>query len=153
MLLKQQLLELLDPEVAALGCILWGIDLKQQSRSEMRLIVYIDKQQGVTLEDCSLISEQISGVLEVVDLIAGAYTLEVSSPGLDRPLFTEKQYSEYIGAIVKISCLRAVQRRRNFKGKLLAVESSNAIVEVDGNQYTLAIDNVKMANLVPSFNN
>jgi Uncharacterized protein conserved in bacteria len=99
---QSQLEELLEPVVESMGCELWGLEYFAQGRKSM-LRIYIDKKpDGVLVEDCESISRQISSVLDVEDPITGEYTLEVSSPGMDRPLFKLKQFSEYVGETIAI---------------------------------------------------
>ncbi len=95
---QEQLHTLIAPVVAALDCELWGLDFLTQGRySTLRIYIDREGEEGVTLEDCERVSRQVSSVLDVEDPISSRYTLEVSSPGMDRPLFTPEHYGRYIG--------------------------------------------------------
>ncbi|MBS5841860.1 MAG: transcription termination/antitermination protein NusA, partial [Pseudomonas sp.] len=118
----EQLQALLAPVVVALGYECWGIEFSAQGRHSM-LRVYIDKEGGVLVDDCAIVSRQISGVLDVEDPIAVEYTLEVSSPGMERPLFTLEQFAKYAGEQVKIKLRSPFEGRRMSKEVLLVVES------------------------------
>lgn len=146
----QELRALLEPVVNVLGCELVGIEyLPQGKRSLLR--VYIDKEGGVTIDDCGDVSHQISAVMDVEDPIREQYTLEVSSPGLDRPLFTIEHFARYIGSRVKLRLYAAVNERRNFSGTITATEQNNVIVDVDGEQMVFDLDSIEKARLVPEF--
>jgi len=110
----EELQALLAPVVVALGYECWGIEFSAQGRHSM-LRVYIDKEGGVLVDDCAIVSRQISGVLDVEDPIAVEYTLEVSSPGMERPLFTIEQFAKYAGEQVKIKLRSPFEGRRNFQ--------------------------------------
>lgn len=146
----QELRALLEPVVNVLGCELVGIEyLPQGKRSLLR--VYIDKEGGVTIDDCGDVSHQISAVMDVEDPIREQYTLEVSSPGLDRPLFTIEHFARYIGSRVKLRLYAAVNERRNFSGTITATEQNNVIVDVDGEQMVFDLESIEKARLVPEF--
>lgn len=138
------------PAVAALGYELVGIEyLRDGSGGVLR--VYIDSEDGITLDDCEHVSHQVSGILDVEDPIHEHYVLEVSSPGLNRPLFTPAQFVRFIGHEVKIRLSTSVNGRRNFKGRLCDADEQQVQVEVDGEIYELPVDKIDKANLVPQF--
>jgi ribosome maturation factor RimP len=146
----QQLHAILAPTVAALGYELWGLEyFTHGSQSVLR--VFIDKADGIHVEDCALVSRQISAVLDVEDPIAGEYTLEVSSPGMDRPLFTLEQFGLYIGEQVRIRLRMPFEGRRNFSGRLVALENEDVVVSVDEHEYLLPFDTIDKAHIVPRF--
>jgi ribosome maturation factor RimP len=118
-----------------------------QAENGTTLRVYIDKPDGILMEDCAIVSRQLNAVLDVEDVIRSAYLLEVSSPGVDRPLFTEAQFAAQVGELVKVKLTDGVSGRRNFKGPLVAVKDGVAIVEVDGIDYELAISDVEQAHI------
>ncbi len=145
-----QLTDMLTPVVASLGCELWGLEYFTQGRhSTLRL--YIDKEGGVGLEECEKVSRQVGAVLDVEDPIAGEYTLEVSSPGMDRPLYTLEQFSRYTGEQVNIKLRSAFEGRRKFSGILQGVEDDDVLVVVDDTEYLLPIELIEKANIVPRF--
>lgn len=138
---------LFEPVVAALGCDIWGIEYNGQGKYSL-LRVYIEKDGGVSVDDCADVSRQISGILDVEDPIKGEYTLEVSSPGLDRPLFSLSQYAAYVGYEVALQLRVKFENRRKFSGVIRAVENDEVII-VDGeDQYALPFELIEKANLV-----
>ncbi|BFM06494.1 ribosome maturation factor RimP [Halioxenophilus aromaticivorans] len=145
-----QLHDLVQPSVEAMGCDLWGVEYLSQGRRSM-LRIFIESDKGITVEDCERVSRQVSGVLDVEDPIAGEYTLEVSSPGADRLLFTLDQYQRFIGEQVSVRLRAPFDGRRNFKGLLKAVEDQDVVVEIDAEEYLLPIDSIEKANIVPQF--
>lgn len=146
----EQLQALLAPVVEALGYECWGLEFLSQGRHSL-LRVYIDKAEGILIEDCEAVSRQVSGVLDVEDPISGEYTLEVSSPGMDRPLFTLEQFARFVGEQVKIKLRVPFERRRNFQGVLRGVEEQDVVVLVDDHEYLLPIDSIDKANIIPRF--
>ncbi|BFM18312.1 ribosome maturation factor RimP [Maricurvus nonylphenolicus] len=145
-----QLKELLEPVVESMECQLWGLEYFSQGRhSTVRL--YIDKEGGVNLEDCEKVSRQVSSVMDVEDPIAGEYSLEVSSPGMDRPLYTLEQFAAYTGEQVSIKLRSAFEGRRKFTGLLNGVEDDDVLVVVDDNEYLLPLELIEKANIIPRF--
>jgi len=141
---------MLEPAVNVLGCELVGIELIPQGRRSL-LRIYIDKEDGVTIDDCSDVSHQVSGILDVEDPIREQYTLEVSSPGLDRPLFKLEDFDRFSGSQVKLRLRQMLDGRRNFTGRILGVEGESVRVEVDGSPRVFAIVDIDKARLVPEF--
>ena len=146
----EQLQDLLAPVVVALGYQCWGIDFSSQGKHSV-LRIYIDKEGGVLVEDCEIVSRQISGVLDVEDPISTEYTLEVSSPGMERPLFTIEQFASYAGEQVKIKLRSPFEGRRNFQGLLRGVEEQDVVVQVEDHEFLLPIDMIDKANIIPTF--
>lgn len=146
----EELQALLAPVVVALGYECWGIEFSAQGRHSM-LRVYIDKEGGVLVDDCVIVSRQISGVLDVEDPISVEYTLEVSSPGMERPLFTIDQFAKFAGEQVKIKLRSPFEGRRNFQGLLRGVEEQDVVVQVEDHEFLLPIDMIDKANIIPSF--
>ena len=145
---KEQLGSLIEPVVNAMGCELWGIEFIPHSGHSM-LKIYIDATDGVNIDDCARVSRQISSVLDVEDPVEGKYTLEVSSPGLDRRLFTLSQYPEFIGEKVKIMLHLPFEGRRKFTGQLCGIENDEVIVRVEEEEFLLPFDGIERANIVP----
>ncbi len=144
----QDLAALFEPVVESMGYELVGVEF-QQGGSHGTLRVYIDHAQGVSLDDCAAISHQISGILDVEEPIRQAYDLEISSPGVDRPLFKREDYVRFGGEVAKIKLAVALAGRRNFKGRLLGVSESGDIrIEVDGEEFELPYADIARANLV-----
>ncbi|NHO64828.1 ribosome maturation factor RimP [Aestuariicella hydrocarbonica] len=145
-----QLTELLAPVVESMGCVLWGLEYFSQGRhSTLRL--YIEHPDGIGLEECEKVSRQVSSVLDVEDPITGEYTLEVSSPGMDRPLYTLEHFASYAGEQVAIKLRSAFEGRRKFSGLLRGVEGDDVLVVVDEHEYLLPIDLIDKANIIPRF--
>ncbi|MEM5530698.1 ribosome maturation factor RimP [Gammaproteobacteria bacterium AS21] len=145
-----QLQQMLEPVAESMGFQLWGIEFVSQGKDSI-LRIYIDGEEGVSVDDCALMSHQASGILDVEDTIPGVYTLEVSSPGLDRLLFKLEHYQAYIGAIVKIKLRMPFDGRRNFKGKLKGIEEDDVVVEVDNEEYLLPLDYIDKAQIEPQY--
>lgn len=139
--------ELIGTTVQALGLELWGVELLQQGRYSL-LRVYIEREEGVTIEDCEKVSRQVSALLDVEDPIAGEYTLEVSSPGVDRPLFSVEQYAKYVGSEVNLKLRRAVDGRRKFKGQIIKVSGDIVGLLVEGTEYDLEHSDIEKASIV-----
>ncbi|NNE38670.1 MAG: ribosome maturation factor RimP [Gammaproteobacteria bacterium] len=146
---NQILLELITPVVTAMGYELLGIEhLKQGRYSLVRL--YIDSKDGVNLSDCESVSKQVTGVLDVEDPIQGTYNLEVSSPGLDRPIFTLDQFQRHIGETVRVTLSVKQDGSRKYAGRLNSVGDSCIVIESDEGEITLAEDIIEVARLVPN---
>ncbi len=148
--IQQELTELLAPVAQSLGCELWGVEYRVQGRRAL-LRIYIDRAEGVSLEDCERVSRQASSVLDVEDPIRSEYTLEVSSPGMDRPLFTLSQFERSVGERVQVRLRSAFDGRRKYTGLLKAVENEELILEVDNEEYVLPIETIDKANVIPQF--
>lgn len=135
--------------VETLGLELVGIEFIWSCRSTLR--IYIDSKEGITVDDCADVSYQVSTVLDVKDPISMAYNLEVSSPGLDRPLFSIVHFSQFIGHEVSMVLRIAIQNRRKWHGIIKAVDGEIIVVMVDGKDEVFAFDNIQKANLIPHF--
>lgn len=146
----EQLQALLAPVVTGLGFECWGIEFVSQGKHSV-LRVYIDKEGGILVDDCAEVSRQVSSVLDVEDPISSEYTLEVSSPGMERPLFTLEQFASHAGEQVKIKLRSPFEGRRNFQGLLRGVEDQDVVVQVDDQEFLLPIDSIDKANIIPSF--
>ncbi len=147
---QEQLKALIVPVVEGLGYLFWGLDYLSQGR-HTTLRLYIDKEDGIALEDCEIVSRQISGVLDVEDPIPGEYTLEVSSPGMDRPLYTLAHFVRYIGEEIAVKLRVPFEGRRRFTGILNGVEGEDILVVVDDHEYLLPLSSIDKANIVPRF--
>ena len=144
---NQVLLELLQPVISAMGYELWGIEHTSQEAIPV-LRVYIDREQGITVDDCARVSHQITGVLEVNDPIKGAYNLEVSSPGLERPLFSSEHFDRFIGYAVKIKLREKHEGKRNISGNIQGVHEGMITISVADDEYTVNEDNIDKAHLL-----
>lgn len=145
--LRTKLERLILPIVQTFGYELWGMDLKPTTLGNT-LRIYIESESGTTLDDCSKISHQISGVLDVEDPIAANYNLEVSSPGLDRTLFTPDQYKRMLGKNVRVKLFRgAPGERHNYVGKLITVTDEDITLEVDDKVVLLPFSKIEKTNV------
>ena len=146
---RNMLIELLEPEVNAFGYELVDLELKLGGRSGV-LRLFIDNEDGVTLDDCERVSHQVSGLLDVEDPIPGHYVLEVSSPGLNRRLRRHEDFERFLGERVKIQLRQPnAEGRRRFAGRLSGVAPDAVTVDVDGQQWSLPVGEIEMARLAP----
>jgi len=148
--LEQKLEQSLTPTIESMGFEFWGVEYIPAGRhSTLRL--YIEKEGGVTVDDCADVSRQVSAIMDVEDPISGAYNLEVSSPGMDRLLFKPEQFSRFEGDTVQVRTSIAVLGRKRFKGVMLKVLEDSIEVEVDAEIYEIPFDLIEKANLVAEF--
>lgn len=139
---------LLEPVVSGLGYELVGVERIAGKRSST-VRVYIDRDGGISLNDCERVSRQISGVLDVEDPIRGHYVLEVSSPGVDRLLFTREHFARYTGQRVRMVLAHLVEGRRKFVGKLLGVAGDEVLIGEEGHEYRVPFDAIEKTRLIP----
>ncbi|PKF78731.1 ribosome maturation factor RimP [Vibrio sp. vnigr-6D03] len=148
--LERQLTEMLDAPVAASGYELVGLEfIRAGEHSTLR--IYIDHENGINVDDCAEVSHQVSAVLDVEDPISVAYNLEVSSPGLERPLFKAEHYQQFIGHEVSLVLKMAMGNRRKWKGVIESVEGETITITVDNAKEEFALSNISKANLNPKF--
>lgn len=145
---REELWALLEPTVEAMGYELIEVELRlSPKRSLLRL--YIDGSDGIDLSDCERVSHQASGLLDLEDPLPGAYTLEVSSPGLDRPLVKVGHFRRFIGKRVKVRTALPIEGRRNFTGYLVEVGDDSIEVDVDDRRWRLTLTDIERARLAP----
>jgi len=142
--------ELLKPVVEALNCELWGLELQSGGKRKL-LRIYIDSEDGIGVEDCERVSRQSSSILDVEDAINGEYVLEVSSPGMDRPLYELAQYEKYKGEDISLRLRFPYEGRRNFKGRLVGIDGDEIVLVVADTEYLFPIEGIDKANVVPRF--
>ena len=140
---------MLEPTVESLGYELVDLEAKIGGRDGV-LRVFIDHADGIGLDDCEKVSLAISALLDVEDPLPGQYNLEVSSPGLDRKLTKHEHFQRFMGDIVKVQMRFPIEGRRRFRGKLVATDAENIVVEVDGEAHTLPLATIDTARLVPA---
>lgn len=145
---SENIYALITPVVEALGYELVGIEYLPQGRNSL-LRIFIDSAEGIRIDDCERVSHQVSGVLDVEDPIKAAYSLEVSSPGLDRPLFRAEHFARFAGQQVKLLLQAPMDGRRKFTGELCGMEGGDVILTVDGQRVAVAFAAIEKANLVP----
>lgn len=147
-MLRDTLAALLAPLVEGLGYELWELEYAP-GRGNGLLRLYIDAAAGITLDDCERVSRAVSDLLDAEDPIPGHFTLEVSSPGLERPLRSAGQFARYVGETVYIETAQAIEGRRRFKGALAAAGDETVEVDVDGRRWTLPLGGIRKAHLAP----
>jgi ribosome maturation factor RimP len=147
--MKEKLLtSLIKPVIEDMGFVFWGLEYMPQKNNAI-LRVYIDHADGISVDNCADCSREISGILEVEDPIAGAYILEVSSPGMDRVLFNSEQFELYLGENAQVKLAQPVDGARNIKGTIKAVEENEVIIANDVTEYKFDMGNVMKARLKP----
>lgn len=146
-----ELTKLLSPVIASLGLECLGVEYSPYSGASL-LRIYIDApDRPVDIDDCERVSREVAALLDVEDPIKGRYTLEVSSPGLDRPLFTPEQFARFVGQSAKVSLNVPLDGRRRFQGPIKAVDGTRVTIEQDGKDVVIEHGNMLKANLVPEF--
>lgn len=160
--LLDKLKELVKPIVTTMGYELWGCTLNFAGKHTV-FRVYIElvpdaagsqSNVNVTLDDCSKVSREISAVLDVEDIIKGRYTLEVSSPGMDRQLFNIEQYQRFVGSLVAVRLLVSEQGKRNYRGRLEGVDNSAIRLQIDNdvnNVLVIPLAHIDKTNIIPEF--
>ena len=147
----KQLETILRPVVEGLGYEFWGIEFRSQGHHSLLRLFIDDAENGIGIEDCEAVSRQVSGVMDVEDPIQTEYTLEVSSPGMDRPLFQLEHYQAFAGHHVQLRLRMAFEGRRKFNGVIKGVEGDEVVLVVDDHEYLLPFDSIEKANIVPQF--
>src|SRR5512139_2960678 len=143
---------MLQPVVTGLGYALWELEfLPGRGAALLRIYLDTDAHEGITVEDCERASRAVSEVLDAADPIPGNYTLEVSSPGMDRPLRVARHFAPFVGEQVFVEMVNAHEERRRFKGRLSAAGEDTIEVEVDGRTYLLLIAGIRKVHLEPDF--
>jgi len=145
---ESRLTELLAPTVESLGFELWGLELISPNRHPT-LRLYIEREAGVSVDDCAEVSRHVSGVLDVEDPIQGEYTLEVSSPGVNRLLFRPEQYARYVGEPIEVRLRLPFEGRRKFRGWLMGLDKHDVVVRIDDHEFLLPLESVDRARIEP----
>ena len=140
-------MELVDPIVTGLGYECVGVEYIPKHKNGL-LRVYIDKETGILVDDCSKVSHQLSGALDVEDPISGQYQLEVSSPGLDRPLFKLEHFERFKKNTVTIQLIERLDQRTNFSGELIGINGNNVVIEEAGEKIEIPFPSIKKACLI-----
>tara|TARA_B100001059_G_scaffold213245_1_gene228954 strand:- start:2352 stop:2801 length:450 start_codon:yes stop_codon:yes gene_type:complete len=139
--------DLVSPIVLALDLELWGCELVRQGKYSL-IRVYIDRESGVDISDCEKVSRQVSAVFDVEEPITEEYTLEVSSPGLERPLFRLEQFRKYVGSIIQLRMKKPQDGRKKFKGDLVRVGDDSIVLSIDGGEAEFQYTDIDKANLI-----
>jgi ribosome maturation factor RimP len=144
---KERLIELIEPPLAALGFELADLDAHAGKRGLLR--IFIDREQGVTLEDCERVSEQLGTWLDVEDPLPGSYVLEVSSPGFDRRLRTLKHFDRFAGERAKVELKDSREGRRRLTGRIVGTDERDVVIDVDGAIWRVPLNDIAVARLAP----
>ncbi len=147
---REQLIELLEPAVEQLGFELADLEA-HFGRGRGVLRIFIDREAGITVDDCAEVSHQVSALLDVEDPIPGDYNLEVSSPGLDRRLTKAEHFERFAGERVKVKLKRLYEGRRNFKAKLLGYSEPNVILKEGKDEFVIPLEEIETARIVPKY--
>ena len=149
MSVQDNLVRLIRPAVESLGYEFVGLEYLSNPKNRL-LRIYIDREpEGIGVEDCAEVSHEVSALLDVEDPIAGDYSLEVSSPGIERPLFEPEHYRRFIGELAQVHLFAPVGNRRKIKGVIREADAERVVLETDGQRYEIAYDGIRRANLKP----
>jgi ribosome maturation factor RimP len=143
-----ELAKLLEPAVERLGYELADLEVRLGAKGGL-IRVYIDKPEGIDLDDCQKVSLAVSALLDVEDPVPGNYNLEVSSPGLDRKLTKVEHFQRFEGETLKVQMRFPIEGRRRFRGTLVSSDDENIVLEVDGESHSLSLKTIDTARLVP----
>jgi len=146
--MREKLIELLEPVVRAQGVELWELEYAPR-RGGGLLRVYIDAEQGIDVDDCARVSHALSAKLDEVDPLPVEYTLEVSSPGMDRVLRSAAHFARFVGDKAQVDMVVPVNGRRKFLGRIISVSGDDLVLEQDGIPVTLSVAGVSKARLAP----
>jgi ribosome maturation factor RimP len=144
-----ELAKLLEPAIERLGYELADLEVRLGGKGGL-VRVFIDKPEGIDLDDCEKVSRAVSALLDVEDPVPGNYNLEVSSPGLDRKLTKVEHFQRFEGEIVKVQMRFPIEGRRRFRGTLVSSDDENIVVDVDGESHSLPLKTIDTARLVPA---
>jgi ribosome maturation factor RimP len=146
---RDKLIKLVEPLVEQLGFELADLELRTGGRDGI-LRIFIDKADGIGIEDCEEVSRRVSAIFDVEDPVQSDYTLEVSSPGLDRTLTKLAHFQRFMGQDVKVKLRFPLEGRRNYRGALKAADEDKIEVEVDGESLSLPLATIESARLIPT---
>ena len=144
---RPEIQELLEPLIVSLGYELWGCDYIPQGQYSL-LRIYIDKQGGISLEDCELVSKEVGALLDVEDPVQGNYSLEISSPGIPRPLFSKEHYSRFIGEQVALRLRQPVNGSRKLAAKIVSVGKTSVELGIGDTTINVEFSEILKANLI-----
>lgn len=146
---SDKLKELIGPLVEDLGYEFVGLEYLSNPKSRL-LRIYIDRDEtGIVVEDCERVSREVSALMDVEDPVSGQYTLEVSSPGIERPLFEAEHYRRFVGETARVMMYSPIDGRRKFKGTIVRADESIVVLLVDGVEWELPLADVHRAELAP----
>ena len=144
--MKNEITDIIKPTIISMGYELWGLSIGQQNNS-LKFTLYIDSKDGINIDDCVKVSNQVSHILDIDDVFNAEYILEVSSPGFDRVLITQDHFEKYINEKVKMKLKWLVQNRKNIKGLITSVTSEHVVIRDDKDSYEIKYDSIDSARL------
>ena len=144
--MKNEITDIIKPTIVSMGYELWGLSVGQQNNS-LKFTLYIDSKNGINIDDCVKVSNQVSHILDIDDKFNAEYILEVSSPGFDRVLITQDHFEKYINEKVKMKLKWLVQNRKNIKGLITSVTSEHVVISDDKDNYEIKYDSIDSARL------
>ena len=144
--MKNEITDIIKPTIVSMGYELWGLSIGQQNNS-LKFTLYIDSKNGINIDDCVKVSNQVSHILDINDEFNAEYILEVSSPGFDRVLITQDHFEKYINEKVKMKLKWLVQNRKNIKGLITSVTSEYVVISDDKDSYEIKYDSIDSARL------
>jgi len=145
-----QIEELIVPTVEALGACVWGVEYLNQGKYSL-LRIFVEREEGVSVDLCAEVSRHVSDLLDVEEIMPSAFTLEVSSPGMDRLLFKSEQYAAHVGERLDVRLNYPFEGRKKIVGTLAGLEDNSVVLQVDEDEYLLPLENVQKARIVPVF--
>ncbi|STY28061.1 NusA-like protein [Legionella wadsworthii] len=145
-MIQDDLEHILAPTINDMGYELWGCEYLSQGRHSL-LRIYIDKADGIGIQDCEAVSHQVSALLDVEDPIPGNYSLEVSSPGIPRPLFKIWQYQRYVGHEVQVKTFKPINGKRKLMGTIVSASENSIVLHINDEDQELLFSNIVKANL------
>lgn len=145
-MVQDELVQLLSPTIGDMGYEFWGCEYLSQGKHSL-LRIYIDKEDGIGIEDCQQVSKQVSALLDVEDPIPGNYSLEISSPGIPRPLFSSWQYQRYVGNIVQVKTFKPVNKKRKLSGVIVSATEAAVVLDIDNEHQEILFSNIVKAYL------
>ena len=140
---------LVAPTVEALGCSIWGVELQGGFKNNLKVVLYIDSENGISVEDCATVSEHVSDILDMEELVPSPYVLEVSSPGLDRILFKKQHFKESVGLNIDVRLRRPYQGQKKLTGVLLDYGDFELILRDKVGDRNIPVDAIRKVRLVP----
>lgn len=146
MMLQEKIKNLVQPIIEDLGYVLWGCDFLSQGKQGL-LRIYIDGNNGIGIEDCELVSRHVSALLDVEDPLPGYYRLEISSPGIPRPLFYSWQYTKYIGECIQIKLAKPLAEKKKYQGRIVKVDNDVLTLQTNEGQQEFFISHITKAYL------
>ena len=145
-----QIEDLIAPTVESLACSVWGVEYLAHGKNVL-LRIYIDAAEGISVDLCAEVSRHVSDLIDIEEIMPETYTLEVSSPGMDRLLFKAEHYEAHVGEKIDIRLNYPFEGRKKIVGMLAGVEDDSAVVQDSDTEYLLPLENIRKARIVPVF--